>query len=84
MDTYVAKFLHDARDVSDLSGHFGSHRVHLVADVKTSDSLKTTNHLVNFGRKCVRWLYIDGLKTLGWITVYLHVIRERLSHSASI
>lgn len=39
IDTYVAKFLHDARDVSNLAGHFGSHRVHLVADVKTSNSL---------------------------------------------
>lgn len=39
-NTHVSEFLHDARDVSDLAGHFGAHRVHLVADVKSSDPLQ--------------------------------------------
>lgn len=69
IDTYVTKFLHDARDVSDLSGHFGSHRVHLVADVKTSDSLKTPNHLVNFGRKYLRCAIYRQFKDT-WVDCY--------------
>lgn len=55
IDTYITKFLHDARDVSDLAGHLGSHRVHLIADVKTSDSLQKPSYLINCDGK-YKWI----------------------------